>query len=118
MKVNIISKSLNKSLPLLKVVTKLPMNSRTRILKELGGEKIVYNALHELAHNTLSGKIPLSKVQKRKLKPFKKTIEGLCNPRNKKCGKKRKQLIVQSGGFLPVVLTALASILPALISNI
>ena len=115
MKPNIISNNLSKSLPLLRVVTRLPPNSRKRILKELSNEKIVYKALNELAQNTLSGKIPLSNGQRRRLKSHKKTLENFCNA--KKCNKKRKQLIIQSGGFLPIVLQALIPILDSLVAS-
>ena len=117
MKRKLISNSLNKSLPLLRVITKLPSNSRRRILKEVGDEKVVYNALHELAHNTLNGKIPLNIVQKRKLKPHKNTLENLCDAKYGKCSKKRKHLIQQSGGFLPIVLQALIPIIGGLLAN-
>jgi len=118
MKQPVISTHLNKSLPLLRVVTRLPMRTRKRVLNELGAEKTVYKALHELATNTLNGEIPLSKVQKRRLKPHRATLEHLCDPRSRKCAKKRRKLIVQSGGFLPIILKGLAYALPTLLTSV
>ncbi|CAG2102052.1 unnamed protein product [Medioppia subpectinata] len=106
-----------RSLPFLRYATKKPTGSRRRILKDLGAEKTVYNALQELAHNTLSGVIPLNPKQKKLLQPHRKTLENLCDCKNRKSIKKRKQLILQSGGFLPIVLSALAGVLPTLLSK-
>lgn len=117
MKSTIISNSLNKSLPLLKIVSKLSQKNRNNILKELGGEKTVYNAFHEIAHNTLKGNYKLSKPQLKKLKPHNNVLKKLCIKSNRNCCKKRKKLIVQSGGFLPILIPAIATILSSIISR-
>jgi hypothetical protein len=110
-----VSKSLQKTLPFLNVVSKLSNENRKRVLKEVGGEKHIYNALHEIAYNTLKGNIKLDKSQSKKLIRHKKLLENLC--KNNKCAKKRSKLIVQSGGFLPFLIPALASIISAVISR-
>ena len=109
------SKSLGKALPFLKLVSNLSNQNRRRVLRELGGDKTVYNALNEIAHNTIKGKVKLNKSQSRKLKPHRKILENLCKPTNRNCSKKRKSLIVQSGGFLPILIPALATILSTII---
>ena len=117
-KKRIISKSLKKSLPLLKTVTRLSPANRKRILTELGGETHLYNALHEIAHNTLKGRVKLNPNQKRKLTAHKRTLTNLCDSKYRKCSKKRKQLISQSGGFLPILIPAIASILGSVVGNL
>lgn len=112
-----ISKSLQKSFPLLQLLTKLSNKNRSNVLKDLGNEKIIYNSLQEIAHNTLNGKVQLNKHQKRKIKPYEKVLKNLCCNRNRKCCKKRKKLIIQSGGFLPILIPAIAAILTSLISS-
>lgn len=113
----IIPKSLKKSLPFLQIVAKLSDINRKNVLKEVGGEKILYNALHEIAHNTLNGNFKLNRNQLKRLKPHTKTLKNLCVNSNRNCSKKRKKLIVQSGGYLQFLIPALASILPTIISK-
>jgi len=110
-----ISPSLRKSLPLLKVVSKLTKENRKKILSQLGGEDVVYNALREIAHNTIKGNIKLNNIQKSKLKPYSRTLKELCS--TKSCKNKRKKLVVQSGGFLPILIPAVASIISSLVAR-
>ena len=112
-----ISTSLRKTLPVLKIVSKLNNKNKRSVLNQLGGEKKIFNALHEIAHNTLNGNLKLKKNQINKLRPHRKVLENLCVPSSRKCSKKRKKLIVQSGGFLPILIPALTSILSAIISK-
>lgn len=113
-----ISKSLRKSLPFLRVVSKLSNKNRKKILKDVSGERAVYNALEEIAQNTLNGNLKLNSNQIRRLKPHRKTLENLCNKSNRNCSKKRKKLIVQSGGYLNILLPVITSLLPTLLSKI
>ena len=112
-----VSKSLNKALPVLRIVSKLNKRNKRSVLNQLGGEKTVFNALHEIAYNTLNGNLKLKKNQIRKLRPHRKVLENLCLPSSRKCSKRRKKLIIQSGGFLPILIPALTSIITALISR-
>lgn len=66
----------------------------------------------ECALNILQGNIPLVKAQKNKLKPHKKVLRSLAS--EKASIAKKKRLIVEKGGFLPLLL---APILGTLISN-
>ena len=106
-----ISSNLNKTLPFLKVVTKLSPTNRKKVLKEVGSDKIVYNSLHEIAHNTLKGRVKLDKKQQKKLKPYLKTLNHIC--KKPKCLKKQQNLIVQSGGAFPILIPAISALLTA-----
>ena len=68
-------------------------------------------ALSELALNLVGQRIPLTKVQIDKLRPFEEEIYQLSL---KKHGNSAKKRILQRGGFI----SALLSVLPALISTI
>lgn len=83
---------------------------RKGVLKALRKDKKFYKALREITKNTINGKVPLSKVQKKKLRKHKKLIEGIACSK-KCCGKK----ITQSGGFLPILLPSVLAVLSGLL---
>src|SRR5882757_1151324 len=111
-----ISKSLKISLPLLRVLSRLTPRVRKIVIKEICGELVIYNSLHELAHNTLSGNLKLDKQQLRKLKPYKPLLKKLCSLSNRKCAKKRKLLVQKGEGILPILIPALTALFSNLIS--
>jgi len=113
-----ISNSLKKSFPLLKITAGMNKENRAKILKDLGGDKTVYNALYEIAHNTIKGNYKMPNAQSRKLKPFKPLLQQFCIGKNKSCAKKRRKLIEQSGGLLPILIPALATVLSSIISRV
>ena len=110
-----ISQSVRKTLPLLKTISKLSKANRSKILSEVGGEDAVYKALREIAHNTIKGNVKLNNYQKAKLKPHARTLRNLCT--SNKCLKRRKKLVVQSGGFLPILIPAVASLISSLVAK-
>src|SRR5882757_10892375 len=112
---NIVSKSLKNSLPFFKIVARLPDRSRKIILDDLAGDQTAYNAVQEIAYNTIKGNVKLKKSQKTKLKKHEKVLKKFCCLKNKKNLKKRKQLLVQSGGFLPILIPTVASIITSLL---
>jgi|SRR6266571_1585816 len=112
-----VSNSLKKSLPLLKLVSRMTPANRSKILKDVRGDKTVYNALNEIAYNTKFRKYKLSSGQLKKLKPHAKVINKLSEVKNRNCCSKRKILIQQSGGFLPILIPAVISALGAILSR-
>lgn len=117
MKRNMISDNLKNTLPFFKIVSRLPERSRKLVLNELGGDKQAYDALHEIAYNTLKGNVKLKKSHKLKLKHHHKVLNKLCCKTNKKCWKKRKQLVVQSGGFLPILIPSVVAAITSLLAQ-
>ena len=113
----IVSNTLKSALPFFKIVARLPDKSRKLILNDLGGDQTAYDALHEMAYNTIKGNVKLKKSHKRKLKRHDKVLKKFCCLKNKKSLKKRKQLLIQSGGFLPILIPAVASLLTSILSK-
>jgi hypothetical protein len=75
----------------------------------------LYKALNEIAVNTVNKKVPLSQKQKTSLKKYKIDIEKLsCYTKN---SAKRKKLVCQSGGFLPILIPTIASVLTTLLTK-
>lgn len=85
---------------------------RTKLLSELSDDNL-FKALNEIAINYFKGNINLNSKQKRQIKKYNRLLKRLTNKNSNKSIKKR--LIKQSGGFLPILLPTLASIVTALI---
>ena len=110
-----VSQSVRKTIPLLNVISKLSKPNRKKVLSEVGGDDMIYKSLREIAHNTIKGNVKLNKFQKAKLKPYSRTLKDLCT--SPKCSKRRKKLVVQSGGFLPILIPAVASLIASLVAK-
>ena len=59
-----ISPSLRKSMPLLKGISTLNEAKRKKVLSDVGQDPTIYNALREIAHNTIKGNVKLNTNQK------------------------------------------------------
>jgi hypothetical protein len=113
-----VSKEVRKALPLLKFLAKVPNKKiRKYNLNLLGGDETVFDALKEISGNYLNGKIKLnprhSKIVSKDLKLLKKFH---CNKIRKNCNS-RKNILRQSGGFLPFLIPAAASIIEIVLSK-
>ena len=73
-------------------------------------------AICEIVYNILGGRLPLKPEQKKKLKRHRVALRNIVD--RSKSVKKKKKILQQSGGFLsavlPLVVSALGSIVPAL----
>lgn len=82
---------------------------RDELLAKSACNNEIYSALSEIAKNVVAKNVPLTKAQKTKLKKYKRKIIALsCDTKDKKL---RKRRVVQSGGFLNILLPAVASVL-------
>lgn len=98
--------SVRKHLPLLQTLQNSKPKIRKQILKK--ADTSLINTLLECIQNVLSGNVPLDKNQKKKLKRYKTILRNLAQ--SKICIKKKKNIIVQSGGaFLPALLVPIVS---------
>ena len=87
------------------------------LLKESGADETVYKALSEIATNQKKGNIKLDNKQTKKLNRHSKTLKNLCCKKDKLSLKKRKKLVVQSGGFLPILIPTVAAILGSILNR-
>jgi len=95
----------------LKGVSKKSPLKRKAILREFGDDKVLFDALSELSHNLIKGNIPLDTAHLKKIRKYSKTLKALDCPKSRKCKVKRRKLIEQSGGFLPILIPAAAAAL-------
>jgi hypothetical protein len=82
-------------------------------------DKDFIKAICECILNVMNGNVKLNTETHRLLKPFKLTFKKLLNRKNDI--ERKKHIIIQKGGFLqfliPAVISGIASIASALISN-
>jgi hypothetical protein len=86
-------------------------NPKTReaVLKDFSCNKCLYKALREIARNTIKRNVPLRAEHKLKLRRYAPLIKQLACKKLKK--PRRTRAVIQSGGFLPVLIPIIASIL-------
>src|SRR5882724_7880733 len=86
---NTISDSLMKSMPLFKIVARLPKRGRDLIMKGVAKQDNpdIFKSLHEINYNILNRRINLTQSQKNKLQPYAKVVRGYCCKNNRKCSK-------------------------------
>lgn len=99
---------------LLNMVRMCPKKLRKELLKKVPASCI--KAICECSFNTLKGHVPLTKHQKGKLSPYKRTLRQLANKRLT-LGTKRK-LVIQKGGFLNILIPAALSAFTALFNGV
>jgi hypothetical protein len=103
---------LQKTYPFLKIVSKMPKQSRKTMLKETNGDMDILRSLKELGVNAKLGNLKLNPKKLKKHLPY---INELVNTDIKTCScAKRKKLIQKGEGFLPLVISALPAILDML----
>lgn len=93
--------SVKKHLPILKLVQSASPKLRKSIVSNCDLDFI--NTLVECVFNSVNGHIPLSESEKKKLKKFKTILRKVLKTKGGLC-KKRKVIVQNGGGFLPVLL--------------
>ena len=101
-----INESLAKKRPTLRLLHKAPEWLQKHILDKASSELI--RCFCDCAHNVLQGNVSLSHRHKQKLKAHKSKLRKLAVC---KVALKKKQIIIQKGGFLPLLLSALAPVI-------
>lgn len=97
--------------PLLEVLKTAKPKLRKAILEN--SEKSLIFAVCEICDNLLAGNIPLTATQKAQLKRYRTHFRRLAQ-RGEGWQVKKKYLTQKGGTFLPLLLSAVASVLPML----
>jgi hypothetical protein len=109
------STSLKESISVLEYICSIKDKKlRSQNLKYVSKDPRIYSALREIAHNAVRGNIKISKNLMKKLNNmrYKRVIYELS--KKQKSRRKQRQLVEQSGGFLPYLIPAVVSIISAL----
>ena len=104
---------LRKNGPTLHLLQKAPAPLQKRILDKASPELI--RCLCDCAHNVLQGNVEISHHHKRKLKSHKTKLRKLAD---RKVALKTKRRIIQKGGFLPILLSALAPVISGVVGSL
>ena len=104
------SKTLKKTFGSLhKIMSEKNSKYRKKLLAEASKNENIIHSVREISRNLILKNVPLSRMQKKRLIGHTKCIVG-CS-KIKGSGKKSQQLVVQSGGFLQIILPIIASLL-------
>ena len=104
------SSTLKKYLNVLEFISKIKdKRVREGVLKQYANFDDFYQALYEIAINLVNKNFPLSNEIKKKFKPHKQKILSLT--RNNKSARVRRKKVIQTGGFLPLLIPLLLSLL-------
>ena len=101
-------------MPVLKELQKSRKNKRKAIIEGCDNE-LIY-CLCECVMNVLNGNIPTTKQQKQKLQRYAKTLKKVES--RKVSLKKKKELFIQEGGFLPLLLAPIIGVVGGLIGDL
>ena len=106
------SQNVLKNFDIIKAYARLPPKAKREVLRCANSS--LTNGICEIIYNTLLGKVPLSIKQKKKLRKYKNTLR-LLGFKKQIPLKRKRRLLVQSGGFLSSLLPLAASIIAPLI---
>ena len=105
---------LKKHIDELKVLKKAKPKLRKSILKAADNQLI--HCLCECCHNVLNGNVELSAKQKKALQKHRRRLRELVAKKTSQ--KKRRDILVQNGGFLPALLAPVLGVATALITQL
>lgn len=114
---NSFSPNLRKCLKDIQVLLQIKdSKSQRQYLKFLSKQSCIYDAVHEIALNITSNKIPLTPLESKKLKKYKPLFKRLSKQTKDKSAQSRQ--IVQAGGAFPLLIPILGSIGAAIAGKI
>jgi hypothetical protein len=111
------SNNLKKCLKKLELIVSVrDIKLRQKLLKDVSCNNDIFKAIKEILLNTVNLNVPLSKNQKVKLKKYEKKMKKLACCKNVNKASK-KNLIMQSGGFLPILIPSVVALLTGLLNK-
>lgn len=105
-------KRLNRNLTLLDLLTKAPKAQREALINTATNDQL--QCICDCATNILNENIPLTDNQFKKLKRFQKHIRYIANSDD---NIDNKRLVIQKGGFLPILLTPILSAAASILAD-
>jgi hypothetical protein len=107
------SERLRRNAHVLKALHKASPTKRKQILRAHCGKDFI-NCVGEISKNVLKGNVRLTAAQRKGLRRRKKTLQLLAR---KKTSIHKKKRLIQSGGFLGVLIPAIVSLLGSVIGS-
>lgn len=106
---------LKRNISCLHLLSKAQKPQRTALINTASNDQI--SCICDCAQNFLNGNIPFTEQQIKKLKRYQNQVRYLANNKHTKT-KQKKQVIVQNGGFLPLLLTPILSVIGSLLADV
>lgn len=103
-----------KQLQQLELIHRCPKKLKKELISRLPKECI--KTICECTLNLLKGNVPLTKQQKKNLQKYKSTLRDIAD--KKKSLFVKRKLIIQKGGFLPILIPTVISVLTKIIDGI
>ena len=108
------SENLRKCFPKLEVLAQIKSKKSRRQTLSAMSDDSLYHAIKEIISNLLQKNIKLTRNQRRSLSRCKKTIVTIAKHKGKA---NRKHIVVQSGGFLHILIPAVAAVLGSVLNG-
>lgn len=108
------TKRLERNFDFIKILCKNKKKNLRRAILENADPDLIL-CLCECCDNLLKGNVPINSEQKQKLSKHKNHIRNLANRKN--TIKEKRNILIQQGGFLPLLLTPILSIAGSLIAD-
>lgn len=110
------SKTLIRTLPKLMLLTQSKNSGvRRALLSDMSKQPKFFKVIKEMVDILQSRQLNITNYKLAKLKKHKKTIKGY--GKNKLNDNQKKRLVQQSGGFLPIILPALVTLLTSMLNG-
>lgn len=106
---------LKRNLPCLHLLSIASKNQRTALINNATRDQI--RCICDCAQNFLDGNLPFTEQQINKLFRHRDTLHYLAKNKHTN-GKEKRELIVQNGGFLPLLLTPILSLAGNLLADV
>lgn len=110
------SARLKRNWHMLKILMKAKKPKHRRAILDSGNDDLVM-AICEIVDNVLRGTVKLKSADKQKLVHYKKVMRDIANKRVAK-KQKKKLLLSQKGGFLPVILAPALALVASLVGEV
>lgn len=102
-----------KNAEILRALRHLNQSQRAALLRKADSNLI--RCICECTLNVINGNVPLTKLQKTRLKKHAKNLRKIASPKGTWCSKRK--IIAQQSTFLTLLLSALDSIIDSVISS-
>ena len=105
---------LRRNIPHLKKLKKVPTKQRKEIISQASADLI--NCICDCCLNVVKGNLQINQTQKKKLGRHAVSIRALS--KKGQSLKKRKQILIQKGGFLPALIAPVLSLAASVIGGL
>jgi hypothetical protein len=112
----VVPSRLHRNFKFLKKLKRADKKQRRKLLETAEKDSIL--CVCDCANNILKGNINLKPKEKKQLSRHKEVLRTLAKGKGTRNIKKKRELLIQKGGFLPMLLAPILSVAGGLLSNL